>query len=200
MTNIFKYKKNAFLVGVLMTFFIGTAGGSDALRFDVDEDEAILTQCLNGEHGSPDESGQYKIGMRRYVCFDVTAKLNDVYTSLLPLGTEAPLGQRVFHERTYEVAATEEVGPSVLAGLQTEGAKLFVRSSPLAFDPEYWALYELLVPVVPELPVFEAEDRTFELEGGESIKLSDLPSLYDEVGDGVVTQHFFAVYYRELKG
>ena len=199
MIRIFKYKKNAFLAGVLTTFFISMAWGSDALRFDVEEDAAILRDCFSGLQGSPDEKGQYKTETRRYVCFDVTAKLNDVYTSLLPLGTEAPLGQRVFHERTYEVAATEEVGPSVLAGLQTEGAKLFVRSSPLAFDPEYWALYELLVPVVPEPPVL-AEDITFELEGGESIKLSDLPSLYDEVGDDVFTQHFFAIYYREFKG
>ncbi len=55
MTKIFKCKKNAFLAGILTTFFIGMAWGSDALRFDVDADAAILRQCSSGLQGSFDE-------------------------------------------------------------------------------------------------------------------------------------------------
>jgi len=198
MTKIFNYKKNAFIAGVVMTLFMGTAWGSSAPSFDVLADVEVLNQCFNGEHGDPDDKGQYKLDTRRYVNFDVTARCDDVRKSLLPLGADTPLGQRVFHERTYEVAGKAEVGPSVLVDLQTKGVKLFVRSSPLKFDSEYWALYELLVPVVAEPKIADVDDKTFDLPSGESIRLSDLPTLHDEGGKSVFTQYFFGIYYREL--
>lgn len=173
MTKIFNYKKTVFISGVLTTLFTGTVWGSSTPSFDVEADVGVLQQCFRGEHGDPDKSGQYKGEARRYVNFDVTARCEEVHKSLLPLETDSPLGQRTFHGRTYEVADKAEVGPSVFTGLQAKGAKLFVRSSPLTFDPGYWALYELFVPVAPL-----AQDE-MEKEGFNS--------------------HFFALYYRELK-
>jgi len=200
MTILFKTKKNAFIAGVMMMLCASTTWGSSSVPdFDVGVDVKVLAQCFNGEHGEPVEE-QYKLEARRYVRFDVSSKCDDVSTSLLPLGTDEPLGQRAFHGRNYEVAGTKEVGPSVLAGLQMKGSKMFVRSSSAEFDAEYWALYELLIPVVPEPVVADEADKVFELPDGGSIRLSDLPTLHDEVGEGVFTQHFFAIFYRELKG
>lgn len=199
MTTLFKNKKNTFIAGVMMVLCSGAAWGSSSSisDFDVEADVKVLNKCFEGDFGESDKMGQYKLSDRRYVNFDVSGKCDEVYTSLLPLGTDNPLGQRVFHERTYEVTGSKQVGSAVLKGLQAEEAKLFVRSSPLEFDAEYWALYELLVPVVPDTD--DLEDKTFDLPSGESIKLSDLPSLHDEVGDNVFTQYFFAIYYREVK-
>lgn len=197
MTKIFNYKTSAFVAGVVMVLFSGAVFGSEAPQFDLDADVRLLTECFKDKHGEPDKMGQYKLESRRYVNFDVTDRHGDVHKSLLPLGSDLSLGQRVFHGRTYEVVGATGLGASVLDGLQAEGVKLFVRSSPLKFDPEYWALYELLVPVVPE--VVDREDKAFDLPDGRTINLSDLPSLYDEVGEGGFTQYFFGIYYRELK-
>tara|TARA_R110002095_G_scaffold178043_2_gene155353 strand:+ start:2869 stop:3399 length:531 start_codon:yes stop_codon:yes gene_type:complete len=164
------YKRGAFIAGLVMTLFMGSAGGSTILPFDEEADARILTEFFASPDERPDVERQYKTDTRRYVCFDVTAKCDDVYKSLLPLRTDSPLGQRVFHERTYEVVAQKGAGPSVFVDLQAEGVKLFVRSSPLKFDDEYWALYELLVPGPPN----DSEVVEF-------------------------TQHFFAIFYRQLK-
>ena len=124
-----------YFIGVLLCANVATAS-DQVLEFDLEGDVQVLKSGVAENNG------------RRYVEFHITHHKETLRKSILPLvasETNMPCGTRVFHERSYEVKG--QVGAlKVYPYLDLANVDMYVRSSPLKYDLDFWALYELRVP------------------------------------------------------
>lgn len=141
----------------LLTFFLGvnsivaSAPQSPLDAFNLEDDVKVLQVFFDQGVDPAKEKGQYKTSgeyPRRYVCFDMTESILGIKDAAEPLLTpDTSFGKQVYHNRIDKIVAGQGVTKAVIAGFSAEGARLFVRSSTTKFVEEYWALYQLLVPI-----------------------------------------------------